>query len=416
MSDQSLWRNGNFLRLWGAQAISLLGTQITLLAIPLVALVTLDASTFQMGVLAAAATLPAPVFGLLAGVWSDRIRRRPILIGADFGRALLLATIPLALWFDLLSMTFLYGVNLLIGTLGIWFNVAHRSLLPSLVQRELLVDANGKLETSYSGALIVGPGLAGLLIQLVTAPVAIIVDAVSYLASALLLTRITPELPAPDSNVARRSIWAEAREGLVAVRDNPVLMSMAMSLSAFNFFLSMINALLVLYAVRELGIDPAGLGLVFAVGSVGFPIGAAAASVVAKRIGIGRAIVWGAVVSDLALLLIPLAGLVPGGAIPLLIASRIIATLTGPVTAINQLSLRQSVTPDNVLGRVNATMMVMALGLAPIGGLLAGVLGEVVGIQVTVLGAAIGVQLGFVILILSPIRSLDRAPIAEAPG
>ncbi|MDQ3694906.1 MAG: MFS transporter [Chloroflexota bacterium] len=416
MSDQTLWRNGNFLRLWGAQAISLLGSQITLLALPIVALITLDASIFQMGMLAAAATLPAPILGLLAGVWTDRLRRRPILIGADLGRALALAVIPFALWSDVLSMALLYGVSLVTGILGVWFNVAHRSLLPSLVRREQLVDANGKLETSYSGAFIVGPGLAGLLIQFVTAPVAIIVDAISYLASALLLTRIKPEVERPNADVARRGVWAEAREGLLAVRDNPILMSMAMSLSAFNLFLSMLNALLVLYAVRDLGIDPAGLGVIFAVGSAGFPIGAAAANVVAKRIGVGRAIIWGAVVSDLALLLIPLAGVVPGGAIPLLIASRFITMLTGPVTAINQLSLRQSITPDNVLGRTNATMMVLSLGLAPIGGVLAGLLGELFGVQSTILAAAIGVQLGFVILLLSPIRSLDTPLIAKARG
>jgi MFS family permease len=185
---------------------------------------------------------------------------------------------------------------------------------------------------------------------------------------------------------------------------------MALSLSVFNLFSNMLNALFVLYAVQELGIEAAALGLIFAVGSAGFLVGAAAAGWVARRIGVGRAIIYGAVISDLALLLVPLAGIRQDLALPLLIASRVIATLTGPVTAINQLSLRQSVTPHRLLGRVNATMLVLALGLAPLGALLAGSLGEMIGLQTTVTVAAIGVQAGFVILLVSPLRSIVSVP------
>lgn len=415
MTESGLWRNERFLRLWGAQTISWLGSQVTLLAVPIIAVVTLDASPLAIGVLAAATTLPAPLFGLLAGVWTDRLRRRPILIGTDLGRAVALAMIPLALWLDVLSIPFLCVVSFTAGLLSVWFNVAHPSLLPSLVRRDQLVEANSKLEMSQSGAMIAGPGLAGLLIQVLTAPVAIIVDAVSYIVSAALLLRMEPEA-APARSGDRRHVWAEAREGIAVVRENRILATMALSLSVYNLFSSMVNALLILFAVRELGIDAAGLGVIFALGSAGFPIGAAAASSVARRFGVGRAIVWGAVVADLAVLLVPLAGLVPSAALPLLVASRVIATLTGPVTAINQLSLRQRLTPDHLLGRVNATMIVLSRALTPAGGVLAGALAEIMGLQATVLLAAIGVQAGFVILLRSPIRTLDEAAIAPAAG
>jgi MFS family permease len=246
------------------------------------------------------------------------------------------------------------------------------------------------------------------LIQVLTAPIAIAVDALSYVISAALLFRMTTETPAVRTGAGRQSVWTEAREGVDIVRGNRILASMALSLSAFNFFSSMVNALLILFAIRRLGLDAAALGVVFALGSVGFPLGAAISGSVARRLGVGGAIIWGAVISDLAVLLVPLSGLVPSVALPLLIASRLIATLTGPVTAINQLSLRQGLTPDHLLGRVNATMTVMSRVLAPVGGVLAGVLAETIGLQTTVLLAAIGVQVGFVILLCSPIRTLDQ--------
>lgn len=407
---QGLLRHRDFLHLWAAQTLSMLGSQITALAIPLLAVVTLQATAFDMGLLALAASLPAPGFGLVAGVWTDRLQRRPILVGANLGRAVLLGTVPLAVFLHLLTIPYLCAVLVLVAFFSIWFDVAHASLLPSLIHREQLVEGNSKLEISRSGALIAGPGLAGLLIQAVSAPVAILVDACSYLVSAVLLVRIrTVELP-PERAALKSPVWKEAREGWRAVRQDRRLASMALSLSVFNLFSSMLNALFILFAVRELGIDATALGLIFAVGSAGFPVGAAAAGWVARRIGVGWAIIYGAVISDLALLLIPLAGIMQGGAVPLLIASRVIATLTGPVTAINQLSLRQSLTPHHLLGRVNATMLVLALGLAPLGGLLAGGLGEIIGRQATVTVAAIGVQAGFVVLLASPLRTLARVP------
>lgn len=406
-----LSRHRDFLHLWVAQTVSMLGSQITALAIPILAVVSLHASAFEMGVLALAASLPSPVFGLVVGVWTDRMRRRPILIGADIGRAVLLGTIPLAVFLDMLNIPYLCVVLGGMAFFDVWFYVAHASLLPSLVSREQLVEGNSKLEISRSGAMIAGPGLAGLLIQAISAAGAIVVDACSYLVSAVLLFRLRTEEVLPERATSRTPIWKEAREGLSTVFQDRRLSSMALSLSVFNLFSNMLNALFVLFAVRELGLEAAALGLVFAAGSAGFPIGAAVAGRVAHRIGVGPAIVYGAVISDLALLLIPLAAVARDLALPLLIASRLIATLTGPVTSINQLSLRQGLTPHRLLGRVNATMFVLALALAPVGGFAAGILGEIIGLQATITVAAIGVQLGFVILLASPLRTLARVPI-----
>ncbi|HZA91431.1 MAG TPA: MFS transporter, partial [Gemmatimonadales bacterium] len=296
---QRLVRHRDFRRLWAAQTLSMLGSQITALAIPLLAVVTLEASAFDMGVLALAASLPAPLFGLLAGVWTDRVRRRAILIGADIGRAVLLGTVPLAVFLDLLTIPYLGAVVAVVAFFGIWFDVAHASLLPSLIRPEQLVEGNSKLEISRSGAMIAGPGLAGLLIQAISAPAAILIDACSYLVSAVLLVRIRTEEVLPDRARSKTPVWKEAREGLSAVFQDRRLTSMALSLSVFNLFSNMLNALFVLYAVQELGIEAAALGLIFAVGSAGFLVGAAAAGWVARRIGVGRAIIYGAVISDL---------------------------------------------------------------------------------------------------------------------
>jgi MFS family permease len=409
-----LWANSEFLKFWAAQAISFFGSQITILALPLTAAVSLQASAAQMGLLRTAEVAPALLIGLFVGAAVDRLRRRPILILADIGRALLLASIPLASYLGSLHMSHLYMVALLSGMLTVCFDVAHMSLLPSLVPRENLVEGNSKLEVSRSIAMIAGPGIAGILVQLFTAAFAIIFDAVSFLGSALFLLLIrTPEPPRADS-AARQHFWADVAEGLQAVWHQPLLRTMALSLCIFNFFYNAIGAAYVLYIVRELGIAPATLGLIYAIGSVGFALGAALAGRAARRFGVGPTIVWGACLSDAAFLLIPLASGQHQAVIPLLIAAQLLATFAGPMTAINQLSLRQAITPDRLLGRVNATMRVIALAAAPVGALLAGLLGGTIGLRPTLAIGALGLQLGFVILLLSPLRTLREPQLLYA--
>jgi MFS family permease len=401
-----LWANSEFLKLWAAQAISFFGSQITVLALPLTAAVSLQASATEMGMLRTAEVAPALLIGLFVGAIIDRLRRRPILILADIGRAVLLVSIPLASYLGILQMSHLYVVAFLSGILTVFFDIAHMSLLPSLVPRDRLVEGNSKLEVSRSIAMIAGPGIAGILVQLFTAAVALVFDALSFLGSALFLLLLrAPEAPAAGT-APRQRFWAEIAEGLHTVWRQPLLRTMALSLCIFNFFYNLIGAVYVLYVVRELRIAPATLGLIYTIGSIGFALGATLAGRAARRFGVGPTIVWGACLSDAAFLLIPLASGQHQAVVPLLIAAQLLATFAGPMTAINQLSLRQAVTPDRLQGRVNATMRVIALSAAPVGALFAGLLGGTLGLRPTLVIGALGIQLGFVLLLLSPLRTL----------
>lgn len=406
-----LWRHAEFQKLWAAQVVSLAGSQVTLLALPLTATLTLQATAAEMGVLQALNLAPALVIGLAAGVWIDRMRRRPVLIAADLGRAALLATIPLSAYLGELRIEQLYVVALLAGTLTVFFDVAHVSLLPSLVRREHLAEGNGNLEVSRSVAMIAGPGVTGVLVQTVGAPIAIALDALSFVVSAAFLRRIrTPEAPPPPRSQGAGGFWSELAEGLRLVAGKPYLRTMALSLAAYNLFAQWVGALLLLYAIRDLGLAPATIGLILTAGGLSFPIAALFAPRVARRIGLGPAIVWGAGICDAAFLLIPAAALWPGAAVPILIAGQMLTTLTGPVTAINQLSLRQAITPDHLQGRVNGTVRFAALGVGPLGAIMGGLLGNTIGLWPAILLGTIGVQLGFVVFLFSPLRALRELP------
>jgi MFS family permease len=409
-----LWANPEFLKLWSAQSISFIGSQITLLALPLAATVELQASPGEMGLLRAVGVAPALLFGLVAGALIDRLRRRPILILCDLAQAVLIASIPVASFLGLLNIGQLYVVAFLAGVCAIFFDVAHMSLLPTLIPRERLIEGNSKLEMSRSFAKIVGPGLAGLLVQLLTASIALVMDALSFLGSAffLLLLR-TPETP-PLSSAARPSLRREVAEGLRSLWSHPLLRTMALSLCVYNFFSNMIAAVYVLYAVNELAIMPATLGLIYTLGSIGFACGALLAGRAAGRFGVGPVIVWGAGFCDAAFLLIPLARGEHWTVVPLLIAAQFFATFAGAMTAINQMSLRQAITPDRLLGRVNATMRVIGVGAAPLGALAAGLLGGTLGLWPTLVIGATGIQFGFVVLLISRLRAVREAADAQA--
>ncbi len=402
-------RERRYRNLWTGQTISMFGSQITIIALPLAATLTLHASAWQMGLLRAASTLPALVFGLFVGGWIDRQRRRPVLIGADLARALLLGSIPIAAIIGLLTIWQLLLVAFLAGICTLLFDVADMSLLPFLVRREELVEGNSKLEVSRSGAMIIGPGVAGLLIQILTAPIVIIFDAVSYVGSAWFIRQIVVN-EATSAATQRSSLWRDAREGLTIIARQPILRTLAVSLACYNGFASLLNAVYVLFVIDIVHVTPAQYGLISALGSVGFFIGASLAARVARWFGVGGAIVWGAVVSDMAFLLIPLADRPLAVAIPLLIAAQFGATLAGPITSINQLSLRQAIVESDVLGRVNGTMRFISASMTPLGAIVGGVLGEHFGVAPTILLGAIGIQIGFVILLVSPLRRLSQLP------
>jgi MFS family permease len=262
-TSRTLWSEASFLKLWIGQSISNFGSEITELALPLTAVVILHASSAQMGVLRAMLTLPALLMSLLFGVWVDRLRRRPLLMAADVGRMLLLGLIPLAAWLSLLRMEYLYIIGLLVGTLTLLFDIAITSFLPAVVPRESLVEGNSKMQQSSTFLSIVGPGAAGALIGLVTAPMAIIVDAFSFLASVLSLWLIrVPEHHTSPAASARASFWQEIGEGFHALLRTPVLRDLTILTALGAFFITIQQTIFVLFALNVLNLTALQLGLI----------------------------------------------------------------------------------------------------------------------------------------------------------
>jgi MFS family permease len=411
----SLWRHPNFLKLWSAETVSQFGTAITQLALPLTAILVLKATAFQVGLLTTVEFLPFILVGLPAGVWVDRMRRRPILIVGDLGRALVLGSIPLAYALGGLHIVQLYVCAFVTGILTVFFDVAYMSYLPSLVDRRHLVDGNSKLEISRSAAQLGGPGLAGGLIHLLSAPAAILFDAVSYLWSAAFVFRIRavePPVEVHDPNTGRPRMGRQIADGLRFVFGHRLLLPIAICTGTSNLFTSMAQAVLLLFAVRELGLDPGVIGGIFAVGNVGFLLGAFAAQRIARAIGVGRTIIASAILFSVGGLLTPLA--TRSVAIPFLLGSLLISGFGGVAYNINQVSLRQAITAERMQGRMNATMRFVVWGTMPIGAFLGGVLGTSVGLRPTLWVAGIGGAFAFVSLLFSPIRRVRTIPDSPA--
>ncbi|MEA2526323.1 MAG: hypothetical protein QOF73_3550 [Thermomicrobiales bacterium] len=405
-----LWHHPEFVKLWAAQTVSAFGDQITLLALPLLAVTTLGASAGQMGLLRAAETGPILVVGLFAGVWIDRLRRRPILIAADLGRGALLLAIPVAAWIDVLRIELLYVVGILIGTLSVFFEVARQSYVTAVVRRDQLVDANSKLMVSASGAEVAGPGIAGALVQFLGAPITLLFDAVSFAVSGALIGRIRSSEPAPTPRLQGSNVWREMHGGLRQVVRDPILRTLAGATASGNIFESARSAVLVLYMSEDLGLKPGAIGLVFAAGSVGFFLGAFLPAWTARRFGLGRAITGAMVVLWLSEFLYPLAAGPNRVVVPLLVAALFLGGLAGPSYDVNQFSLRQAITPDALLGRVNASMRVVIRGAVPIGALLGGLIGELFGLRAVMLFGTLGGLSSLLWLWRSPIPTLQTIP------
>jgi MFS family permease len=411
------WRHPDFRKLWAGQTISLLGSQVTVLAMPLTAAVTLAATPLQMGALSTLQYIPWLLIGLLAGAWVDRLRRRRVMIAADLGRVVLLALIPFAAAAGFLRMELLYAVGFSVGILNVLFDVAYAAYLPTLVPRNRLVDGNSRLQASASIAEIGGPGIGGGLVQLVTAPLAIAADALSFLASALSLAWIRSPEPEPSRTVGSQSLLQEIGEGLRLVFSNPVLRAFALASVATNFFVDIHLSVFVLYATRELGVSPVILGAMYAVGSVGGLLGSLAAKPLVKRQGFGRTIIGAQVIVTFAVLAIPLSGLRFWTAVPVTVAAEALWGFAVVVYVVNTTSLRQTITPDRFQGRMTASLRFVTWGVAPLGFLLGGVLGGAVGLRATLFIAAAGPLLSVGFLLLSPVRGLrDGLPAGGAPA
>ena len=407
-----LWRHGDFLKLWSAETISQFGSQVTNLALPLVAIITLGVSAFEVSVLLVVEFAPFLLLSLPAGVWVDRLPRRPILITADFARAVILLTVPIAYVLDVLTIWQLYVGGFLFGVCTVFFDVAYQSYLPSLVERTQLVEGNSKLEISRSGAQLGGPAIAGVLIEILRAPIAVLIDAISFFASGVFVLGIKKReenVPTREERRQQRSsMKTELAEGLRWVLGNRYLRTIASCTATFNFFGSLMGAMLVVYLVRSLEFTPSMLGLMFAIANIGYLGGALTANRVAGKIGVGPAIYAGAL-CGVAILLVPLAPQDQSAFVWIVVAETIVSY--GVVLYnVTQVSMRQAITPERLQGRMNSVMRFIVWGVMPLGTLLGGTVATAVDLRTAIWAGAIGTSLAWLPLALGPIWSLREVP------
>ena len=407
----SLLRHRDFRLLWAGQTISELGSSVTTTAMPLLAALVLAATPFEMGLLTAAPTVAFLVIGLPAGVWVDRMRRRSLMLRADLGRAVLLLSVPVAWWLGILTMAQLIVVGLLAGVLTVFFDVAYQSYLPALISREQLVDGNGKLQATAEIAAVSGPAIGGGLTQWAGAANAILLDAISYLVSVVSLLRIRTEEARPERS-GERKLRAEVAEGLRFVFGNRMLTAIVATTGVSNFFTNMIAAVAVLLLTRQLGASAGVVGLLLATGSAGGVLGALASGRIINRVGQARAIWLVLVVTAPFAVLIPLVG--RGWLLSLYALGNLIIWFGGVVYNVAQVSFRQSICPDRLLGRMNASVRFLVWGTIPLGGVIGGVLGGTIGLRETMWVGAIGTILAPLSVLLSPLRKLRDIPETDS--
>ncbi len=403
----SLWRDSDFLKFWSGESLSMLGAQVSLVAIPLLAVTWLNATPFQMGLLNAAEFAPFLLFTLVAGVWVDRTRRLPLLIGANLGRAVLVGLIPLATASKMMDIGLLCALVFLAGALTVIFDLAYQSFVPSLVSRERLIEANGRLEGSRSFAQMSGPGVAGILVSSVTAPVAIVINAVTYLISAVtnLFIRRVESPPRPVS-APRQAFLAQIGQGLNLLLRNTYLCALGAEAAVYNLFNQVLWAVLVLHLVRGLHFPPAAVGIVLTMSGVGAVMGSVIAARFSRRWGLGPTLIGSIVIANTAPLLIPLAS---GGVVltaAIISLSLLINGIGLVVYNIQAISVRQASVSSDVLGRTNAGYRFAVTGTAAIGAIIGGVLGELIGLRATMVVGAVGTLGALWFVIQSPIPRL----------
>jgi MFS family permease len=408
-----LWRHPDFMKLWTGQTISVFGSLIGGTALQFTAILFLHASAFQMGLLAAASLAPGLASGLVAGVWVDRVRRRPLLITADAVRALSLATIPLAAVLERLTIEQLYVVAFINSIMTVLFDIAYQSYLPSLVRRDDLLEGNSKLSASASVAEVGGFGIAGWLVQLLSGPAAILLDACSFVVSAVSLGAIRTREPSPAPVHERAHILRDIGDGLRELWHRPTLRTLAGATCLLHFCgHGIYGSLVVLYMSRGLGFSPGILGMTWGVGGISSLLGAMLALPLTRRLGTGRAMVLGLLLGSITGFFVPFAQ----GA-TLLAATLLIMAQLGDgadtIYQINQVSLRQAITPTRLLGRVNASMHVVGQGATLLGALVGGLLGDTIGVRPTLFLGASGGLIVAVLLAFSPLRAITTPDSPE---
>lgn len=406
----SLWQNSDFFSVWSAAMVSQFGTQVSLLALPFVAITTLRATTLEVAALGVAELVPLLLFGLPAGAWIDRVRRRPVMIASDVGCAAALASIPGAYAGGVLTIWQLYAVGFVTGSLTMFFDVASLSFLPVIVPRDGLPGANAAMQVSGQTAQVGGPGLAGLLVGVLGAPYAVAADAVSYLGSAAFLARVKKEETAAPKG-QRRAMRSEIREGLAYVLRHPILRPNLLFTSTANIFNSILFAVLLLFAVRRLHLSARQVGLVLMIANVGSLAGAVATTRLQRRFGFGR-VMLATAFSGWALLLIPFAS--GAGRIPMLAAGLFLWGTAVVIFNATSAAISQATTPDRLMSRMAASRRLIAWGAMPAGTLIGGLLGTYLGLRTTVFIGASGRALAGLIILASPVRSIRTLDEAVA--
>jgi MFS family permease len=408
-----LFRHHDFRQLFCANVISQVGSQLSLLALPVLAVRELEADEFQMGVLAAFESLAFLVIGLPAGAWVDRWRKKRVLMANDFLRAAALATLPVAWWLDVLTLWQMYAVALIVGVCTVFFDVAYQSYLPEIVPSAKIGEGNAKLEIASSVSHVGGPAAGGVLIRLFGAPIAVLIDAASFLASAVFVSRIAHIDRLPD-RAERRALHVEIGEGLAFVVKHPLLSRIAACTSISNLFSAMTGALLVLFALRDLGVNEATLGLSFSVGAVGGLLGALCVTRLSRWVGEGRLIPVSAVGLAIGSPILPLAGqdiraftMPPVAA---LVASSFVLTFGVVVYNVTQVTFRQRLCPQPLLGRMNASIRFFVWGSMPVGALLGGILGSALGVRPVLWIGVAGAVLACLPVALSPLTRMRDLP------
>ena len=415
----SIWHNRDFRTLWLSLTITHFGGQVTFLALPLTAALLLNASPLEMGILTAVEALPYTLFGLFTGVLIDRSQKLRLIILADIGRGLALSLVPIAAWLGFLSMSILYIVGFLVGVGGIIGWAAYQVFMAERVGNEQLVEANSGIALSDSASSLIGPGIAGALIHWLTAPFAILLDAISFFISAWMLRGIPPRASdAPklrtvqDQNGVWAGIWADSKEGLKMILGHAVLRSIAFTLMLWNILKHAYLAIVILYATRDLALSPGTIGALFMIAGIGFLLASASCQWLNRRFGVGYVMLMGLTMTGVAWL--GVSGVIANEWVVFQLgAALFLMDLGAMLFFINYLSLRQAATPEHLRGRVTSTLIFMAVSLAPLGSLLGGVLGTWLGLRLTIaICGGAGLLLGLILLKWSPLGAMREMPSA----
>ncbi|HYV22413.1 MAG TPA: MFS transporter [Candidatus Bathyarchaeia archaeon] len=403
MNTSSLSGNPDFIKLWTGFTIARVGSQITVLALPLTAVLLLGAGATETGLLVAAQMAPSIVAGLFIGVWVDRLPRRPIMVVSDLGSAIVIGTVPLAAALGTLSLTQLYIVSFVGGAFAVSTDLARAAFVPSLVGRTRLVAANSRLQASNAVAQVAGPSLGGILVQALTAPIAMLWDAVGFVVSAVFIAAIrAAETPRPRETA--RSVWHEVTDGLRWVREQPIVLRSITAIALANIEWFAVQGVLVVYATRELGLSPALLGIsLAAIGPLSL-LGAALAGPLTARWGLGPVMIAALFLETLSRLLLPFAGGTPVQAATVLGLSQALLGLTVPLWVVGSASLVQALTPEHLLGRVSSATRFVGFAVAPPAAFAAGIVGDLIGLRPTLFACAAIAALAFLYLFFSPVR------------